>query len=51
MGFMLYSYYDDVHVHCIVQDYITDVNQAIDTHTLVYEEAISLDGKGIKLCK
>ena len=50
-GKLVREYYDDVHVHCMVQDYIIDVNQAIDIYTPVYEEAISLDGKGIKLCK
>ncbi len=50
-GKLVREYYDDVHGHCMVQDYIIDVNQAIDTYTPVYEEAISLDGKEIKLCK
>lgn len=47
-GKKLREYYDDVYAHCMVQDYIIDVNQAIDTYAPVYEKYISINSEGEK---
>ena len=47
-GKLVRKYYDDVHTHCMVQDYIIDVNQAIDTYSPVYEKYISINSEGEK---
>lgn len=47
-GKLVREYYDDVYAHCMVQDYIIDVNQAIDTYAPVYEKYISINSEGEK---
>ena len=47
-GKLVRGYYDDVYAHCMVQDYIIDVNQAIDTYAPVYEKYISINSEGEK---
>lgn len=47
-GKLVRKYYDDVYTHCMVQDYIIDVNQAIDTYAPVYEKYIFIDSEGEK---
>lgn len=39
-GKLVREYFDDVYSHCIVQDYIIDVDKAIDTYKDIYEPYI-----------
>lgn len=39
-GKLVREYYDDVYAHCIVQDYVIDVDKAVDTYKDVYEPYI-----------
>ncbi len=46
-GKMIKEYYDDVNSHCIVQNYIIDVNDSIEKNKDIYEPMISRDSKSI----
>lgn len=41
-GNLVREYYDDVYAHCIVQDYVIDVDKAIDTYKDIYEPYIAI---------
>ena len=39
-GRLVREYYDDVYAHCIVQDYVIDVNKSVDVYKNTYEPYI-----------
>ena len=47
-GVLVREYYEDKEYHCLVQDYIINVNEAINKYRKIYEPMISMEEKTIK---
>lgn len=48
-GKLVREYYDDVNAHCIVQDYVIDVDDSIEKYKEIYESMISKDTNPIEM--
>lgn len=47
-GKLIREYYDDTYVHCTVQDYVINVDEAIEKYSDIYEPLIIKDTVKLK---